>query len=73
MPETPKKRTSKPRPGLKKLVVYVSEANYAKLEAYAKSEGGICPRPANETLSNLIDRHFAALVPNPKQATLPME
>lgn len=74
MPDTPKRtRTIKPKLGLKRLVVYVSDSNHMKLETFAKSEGGICPRPANETLSNLIDRHFATLVPNPKQQELPLE
>jgi hypothetical protein len=65
MPEAIKRtRIVKPKPGMKKLTVYLTEAHHAKLETHAKSEGGICPRPANETLSNLIHKHFATLVPD---------
>jgi hypothetical protein len=51
---------------MKKLTIYLTEQNHAKLEAHARNEGGICPRPANETLSNLIDKHFSVLVPGQK-------
>lgn len=52
----PKKRIIKP--GHRRIMVSITEENAATLEMMASDESPVYPRPLNEYLSILIDRHF---------------
>lgn len=49
------------KPGMVRVVVSITKERYDRLEAMAKEESPVFPRPVNEYLSILIDRKFEAM------------
>ena len=56
----PRKRPSKP--GMVRVVVSLTQEHHDALEAAAKADSPVFPRPVNEHLSILIDKRFNALM-----------
>jgi hypothetical protein len=55
-------RTRKQAPGRTRCTVSLTDEHYKKLEEVAKKESTVFPRPVNELLSILIEKHISTLL-----------